>query len=110
MSISADLGTDVDNLPVDPAEDPGVGGVGRTVGDPVGPVLRQAVLLGHRPQARPHHRHLHQDVRLLGADVVSPQCGERLVYTTIAWNKRVFYQGLIRGQVLMECSDENGNY
>ena len=60
--------------PVYPAEHPGVGGVGRTEGDPVGPVLSQAVLLRHRPQPGPHHCHLHQDVRLLRADVVSPQC------------------------------------
>ena len=78
-------------LPVDPAEDPGVGGVSRAVGDPVGPVLGQPVLLGHRPQAGPHHRHLHQDVRLLRADVVSPQCGQRLVDTAIAWNFKLFY-------------------
>ena len=65
--------------------------MGGAVGDPVGPVLGQAVLLGHRLQARPHHRHLHQDVRLLGADVVSPQCGQRLVDTAIAWNFRSFY-------------------
>ena len=78
-------------VPVYPAEDPGVGGVGGAVSDPVGPVLRQAVLLGHRPQTRPHHRHLHQDVRLLRADVVSPQRRQRLVDTAIAWNCRVFY-------------------
>ena len=36
-------------LPVNPAEDPGVGRVGHGVGDPVGPVFRQTVLLCHRP-------------------------------------------------------------
>ena len=61
------------NSPVYPAEDPGIGGVGGAVCDPVGPVLGQTVLLGHRPQARPHHSHLHHDVRLVRADVVPPQ-------------------------------------
>ena len=43
------------------------------VGDAVGPVLRQAMLLGDRPEARPHHGHLHHDVRLVRAYVVPPQ-------------------------------------
>ena len=47
--------------------------MGGAVGDPVGPVLGQPVLLGHRPQPRPHHGHLHHDVGLVGADVVPPQ-------------------------------------
>ena len=32
--------------------------MGEGVGDPVGPVLGQAVLLGHGPQSAAHNRHL----------------------------------------------------
>jgi hypothetical protein len=45
-------------VPVYPAEDAWVGGVGGAVGDPVGPVLGKPVLLGDGPQPAPHHRHL----------------------------------------------------
>lgn len=73
MICGKDCGCDLSLLPVYPAEHSGVGGVGGAVGDPVGPVLGQPVLLGDRPQPRPHHRHLHHDVRLVGADVIPPQ-------------------------------------
>ncbi len=50
-------------VPVYPAEDPWVGGVGGAVGDPVGPVLGEPVLLGDGPQPAPHHRHLRHHIR-----------------------------------------------
>ena len=59
-------------VPVNPAKHSRIGRMGSAVGDAVGPVLRQPVLLGDRPEARPHHRHLHHDVRLVRADVVPP--------------------------------------
>ena len=80
---------DICVLPVYPAEDPGVGGVGGAVGDPVCPVLGQPVLLGDGPQPRAHHRHLHHDVWLVRADVVPPQRGQRLVHAAIAWNYKL---------------------
>jgi len=45
-------------VPVYPAEDAWVGWVSGAVGDPVGPVLGEPVLLGDGPQPAPHHRHL----------------------------------------------------
>ena len=46
------------HLPVYPAEYPWVGGVCRAVGDPVCPVLRQAVLLRHSTKTAAYHSHL----------------------------------------------------
>ena len=50
--------TSVVHLPVYPAEYPWVGGVCRPVGDPVCPVLRQAVLLRHSTKTAAYHSHL----------------------------------------------------
>ena len=61
--------------------------MGGAVGDPVGPVLGEPVLLGDGAQAAVHHGHLHQDVRLVRPDVVAPQRGQRLVHTALTWNK-----------------------
>ena len=46
--------------------------MGNAVGDPIGPVLGEAVLLGEGPEAAGDDGDLHHDVRLVGADVVPP--------------------------------------
>ena len=76
------------NLPVDPAKDLRVVGVGGAVGDPVGPVLREAVLLRHRLQPGRADRQLHHDVGLVGANVVAPQGRQRLIHAAGACRQR----------------------
>ncbi len=66
-------------LPVDPAKDLGVVGIGGAVGDSVGPILGEAVLLGNGLEALGANGDLHGDVGLVGAGVVAPQRGQRLV-------------------------------
>ena len=73
-------GGHVANSPVDPAEDLRIVGVGAAVGDAVGPVLGEAVLLRHRLQPGRADRQLHHDVGLVGAHVVAPQRRQGLVH------------------------------
>lgn len=69
-------------VPVDPAEEARVMRGAGAVGDAVGPVLREAVLLREALQAGVGHRELHHDVRLRGLLIVSPQCSERFLDAT----------------------------
>ena len=71
-------------LPVNPTEDPGIGWMSYTVGNPVRPVLCEPVLLGNSSEPTVDHSNLHDDILLVGADVVSPQCGERFIHTSIS--------------------------
>jgi len=73
-------------VPVDPAEDPGEGGRRRAVRDPVAPVLGEAVLLGHRAQARGADRQGHGHVRAAAAAVVAPQRSHRLLRTPFTFD------------------------
>ena len=66
--------------PVDPTEDLRVVWVGGAVGDPVGPVLGEAVLLRHRLQPGGAGRQLHHHVGLVRAHVVAPQRRQGLVH------------------------------
>ena len=74
-------------LPVNPAENFRIIGICVAEGDSIGPVLRQAVLLGHGLKSGGADGDLHQDVRLLGARVVLPQGRQRLVRTAVTCKK-----------------------
>ena len=75
-------------LPVDPAENFGIIGICVAEGDPVGPVLGEAVFLSHGFESGRADCHLHQDVRLLRARVVLPQRCQRFVGTTVACKEK----------------------
>ena len=79
--------------PVDPTEDLRVVWVGGAVGDPVGPVLCEAVLLRHRLQPGGADRQLHHDVGLVRAHVVAPQRRQGLVHAAGACREREEREG-----------------
>ena len=72
------------SLPINPAEDFRVVGVRDAEGDPMRPVLGEAVLLGHGLEALRRDGQLHQDVGLVRARVVAPQRRERFVNAAFA--------------------------
>ena len=72
------------DLPVNPAEHPGIGGMSYTVGNPISPVLGESMLLGDGSEPAVDHGHLHDYILLVGADVVPPQGGERFIHATIS--------------------------
>lgn len=72
-------------MTVDPAEDPGVSWVGRTVGNSMCPVFRQAMLPGHRSKASSTDGDLHGNVLSVALAVISPQGRQRLVHTAISF-------------------------
>lgn len=71
-------------VPVDPDEEARMRGRGGAVGDPVGPVLRETVVLGRGGQAAPRHRQTHRHVRPVAADVVAPEGRHRLLHAALA--------------------------
>jgi len=71
-------------LPVYPTENPGIGWMSYTVGNPVRPVFCESVLLGNSSEPTVDHGNLHDDILLVGADVVPPQGGERFINTSIS--------------------------
>ena len=65
--------------------------MGCAVCDPVGPVFCQPMFLGDCSQPTSDYRHLHQDVRLVRADVVPPQRGQGLVHAAVSWKKIIIF-------------------
>jgi len=68
---------------VDPAEDPRIVLRCATVGDPMGPVLRESVLPGGGLQAGGAHLQAHDHVRLGVLGVVPPQRIQLFLHTTL---------------------------
>jgi hypothetical protein len=75
-------------VPVHPDEEPGMGGGGGAVGDPVGPILGEAVVLGRRGQAAVRHRQPHRHVGATAADVVAPERRHRLLDAALTWESQ----------------------
>lgn len=73
---------------VDPAEDLGELRRAGAVGDAVGPVLGEAVLLGDAFEAGVGDGQLHDHVRFGRLVVVPPQSGKRLVHASFTCKKK----------------------
>lgn len=86
-------------VPVDPAEDPWVVLWCRTVGYPVGPVLREAVLPGGGFQSRRAQTQLHQHVRFAVLGVVPPQRGQRFFHATFTCKNKAKQKPIVMRSV-----------
>lgn len=88
--VTAQFGPQSSSLvSVDPNEEPRVRLGRRAIGDSVGPVLRETVILGCGCQTSVRHRELHRDVRTIAAHVIAPQRRHRLLHATFACKRKI---------------------